>query len=254
MSIGLIISLVGILLILVLGYNIMLQYKIRVSAAKKQETARYLAIIDATEQLISHAHHVPFSRDLLLCLNTRILDALESMRELDPTNKHLKQRVADVTAQINKLREMPQESGDTPSFKVPSNDKQAIALLKLVKRLRETIRSEHNKGRLETHAFVSENGRLETIQLRINIENLVKRTNDAIIRGQIGTAIQLLKKGIDVLNQKNDIYSIQAREKLQAMYDDLENNRRNKRSAEVEQEEKERDDDLAALFGDKKKW
>lgn len=101
---------------------------------------------------------------------------------------------------------------------------------------------------------MSENGRLETIQLRINIENLVKRTNDAMIRGQLGTAIQLLKKGIDVLSQKNDAYAIQAREKLQAMYDDLENNRRNKRSAVVEQEEKERDDDLAALFGDKKKW
>lgn len=254
MSIGLIISLVGALLILVLGYNIMLQYKIRLSTAKKQETARYLAIIDATEQLISHAHHIPFSRDLLLCLNTRILDALESMHELDSGNKHLKQRIADVTAQINKLREVQQESGETPSFKVPSNDKQAIALLKLVKRLRETIRSEHNKGRLDTHAFVAENGRLETIQLRINIENLVKRTNDAMIRGQIGTAVQLLKKGIDVLSQKNDVYSIQAREKLQAMYDDLESNRRMKRSVAQEQEEKERDDDLAALFGDKKKW
>ncbi len=254
MSIGLIITLVSVLLLLVLGYNIMLQYKLKVNAAKKQETTRYIAIIDATEQLISNAHHIPFSRNLLQCLNTRILDALEGMQELDQQNKHLKQRIVDVKAQLDKLKELNQDDIEAPHFKVPSNDRQAIAMLKLVKRLRETIRSEHNKGRFETHAYIAENGRLESIQLRINIENLVKRTNDAIIKGQIGTAIQLLKKGIDVLSQKNDIFSIQARDKLQVMYDDLENNRRNKRSPQMEQEEKERHEDLAALFGDKKKW
>lgn len=253
MSTGLIITLVGILLILILGYNIMLQYKVKVNAAKKQETARYTAIIDATEQLISNAHHIPFSRDLLICLNTRILDALENMLDLNPENKTLKQRVADVRNHIAKMRESTEEINNAP-FRVPSNDKQAIGMLKLVKRLRETIRSEHNKGRFETQAFINENARLESIQLRINIENLIKRTNEATVRGQIGTAVQLLKKGIDVLSQKNDPFAVQAREKLQSMYDDMENSRKEKRSTEQEQEEEERTSDIEMLFGDKKKW
>jgi hypothetical protein len=256
MGIGLIITLVGILLLMVLGYNIMLQYKVKVRAAKKQETARYLAIIDATEQLISNAHHIPYSKELLVCLNTRILDALENMQDLDPQNKHLKQRAADVKVQITNLKELS-TNNDSTGFKIPRNDKQAISMLKLVKRLRETIRSEHNKGRFETQAYVAENARLESIQLRINIENLIKRTNDAVIRGQVGTAVQLLKKGIDVLSSKNDQYSIQAREKLQAIYDDMENNRKNLRDShtqQVEQESKERNQDLDAIFGDKKKW
>lgn len=254
MNIGLIIALVAILLVLVLGYNIMLQYKVKAETAKKQESSRYLQIIDATEELIGHAHHVPYSKELLVCLNTRILDALQSMYELDPKNKQLEQRVENVKQQIQQLQNN-HNGAESTTFKVPSNDKQAIVMLKLVKRLRETVRSEHNKGRFETQAYVTENARLETIQVRINIENVIKRSNDAIVRGQPGTAIQLLRKGIDALSTKNDNYSNQAREKLQAMFDDLEAKRQNKNAEELHQiEEDQRKTDMDALFGEKKKW
>ena len=193
MYIGLIIALVVILLALVLGYNVMLQYKVKVETAKKQESSRYIQIIDATEELIGHANHIPYSKELILCLNTRILDALQSMLDLDPKNKQLAQRVENVKQQIAQVKEnYPVNEG--MSFKVPSNDKQAIMMLKLVKRLRDTIRSEHNKGRFETQAYVAENSRLETIQIRINIENVIKRAKEATVRGQPGTALQLLRK------------------------------------------------------------
>ncbi|ENM5741268.1 hypothetical protein [Vibrio metoecus] len=254
MNIGLIIALVAILLILVLGYNIMLQYRVKVESAKKQESSRYVAIIDATEDLIGNAHHLPFSKELLVCLNSRILDALQSMYDLDPKNKQLAQRIENMKGQINHLQQS-HPGGESTSFKVPSSDKQAIIMLKLVKRLRDTIRSEHNKGRFETQAYVAENARLETIQIRINIENVIKRANDSILRGQPGTAIQLLRKGIDVLASKNDSYSNQAREKLQTMYDELEQKRQNKTASDLQQiEENERKSDMDVLFGEKKKW
>ncbi|MGF1694725.1 DNA repair protein [Vibrio lamellibrachiae] len=254
MNIGLIIALVAVLLVLVLGYNIMLQYKVKVETAKKQESARYIAIIDATEDLIGNAHHMPFSKELLVCLNSRILDALNNMHELDPKNKQLAQRLENMKQQITQLRDNYQ-GGDSTTFKVPSSDKQAIVMLKLVKRLRDTIRTEHNKGRFETQAYVAENARLESIQVRINIENVIKRANDAIVRGQPGTAIQLLRKGIDALSSKNDDYSNQARNKLQTMFDELEQKRQNKSAEDLQQiEEKEKEDDMDALFGQKKKW
>lgn len=254
MNIGLIIALVAILLILVLGYNIMLQYRVKVESAKKQESSRFVAIIDATEDLIGNAHHLPFSKELLVCLNNRILDALQSMYDLDPKNKQLAQRIENMKGQINHLQQN-HPGGESTSFKVPSSDKQAIIMLKLVKRLRDTIRSEHNKGRFETQAYVAENARLETIQIRINIENVIKRANDSILRGQPGTAIQLLRKGIDVLAAKNDSYSNQAREKLQTMYDDLEQKRQHKSASDLQQiEENERKSDMDVLFGEKKKW
>ncbi|MGC9403844.1 DNA repair protein [Vibrio genomosp. F10 str. 9ZC157] len=254
MNIGLIIALVAVLLVLVLGYNIMLQYKVKVETAKKQESARYIAIIDATEDLIGNAHHIPFSKDLLVCLNNRILDSLQNMFELDPKNKQLAQRLENMKQQITQLKENYQ-GGDSTTFKVPSSDKQAIVMLKLVKRLRDTVRSEHNKGRFETQAFVAENARLETIQVRINIENVIKRANDSIVRGQPGTALQLLKKGIDALSSKNDAYSNQAREKLEGMFNDLEQKRQNKNAEDLQGiEEREKEDDMEALFGQKKKW
>ncbi|CAH0526505.1 DNA repair protein [Vibrio hippocampi] len=250
MNIGLIIVLVALLLVLVLGYNIMLQYKLKAETARRQESARYLAIIDATEELIGGATYLPYSKELLLCLHTRILDCLTSMKELDPKNKHLSQRVESANNQIAQLNEN-YEVDESVSFKVPSNDKQAIVMLKLVKRLRDTIRSEHNKGRMDTQSYMIENGRLETIQIRINIENLVKRAHESMSKNQPGTAIQLLKKGIDALNTKNDNYSIQAKEKLTEMLNKLQD----ANPVKVEDSQQtERDEDLAALFGEKKKW
>ncbi|PJC87636.1 DNA repair protein [Vibrio sp. HA2012] len=254
MSIGLIIALVAVLFVLIIGYNIMLQYKTRIETMKKQEASRFLAIIDATEDLIGNAHHLPFSLDLLVCLNQRILDALESMLELDPKNRQLAQRVENMKMQIQQLKES-YTGGESTTFKVPSSDKQAIIMLKLVKRLRDTIRSEHNKGRFNTQAYVTENARLETIQIRINIENVIKRANEAVVRNQVGTARQLLKKGIDVLSSKNDAYSIQAKDKLTSMLGELDQNKKDQNAEELlAMEEKERSSDMEALFGAKKKW
>ncbi|MGP8304628.1 DNA repair protein [Vibrio sp. YIC-376] len=254
MSIGLIIALVAVLLVLILGYNIMLQYKVKIETARRQESSRYVSLIDSTEDLLGHAHHIPFSFELLLCLNNRILDALENMQQFDPRNKQLAQRIENLKQQIVQLK-INEHAGESTTFKMPSSDKQAIAMLKLVKRLRETIRNEHNKGRLDTQTYVAENTRLETIQIRINIENVIKRANDSIARGQPGTALQLLRKGIDVLSTRNDTYSIQAKQKLEEMLGDLDKRRQDKSDAEMQQlADKERDNDMQVLFGEKKKW
>ncbi|MGR5360308.1 DNA repair protein [Vibrio mediterranei] len=253
MNIGLIIALVALLLVLILGYNIMLQYKLKAEATRRQESARYVALIDATEELISGASYLPYSKELMLCLHNRILDALMNMHELDPKNKHLVQRVESAKGQVQQIQDS-YEGNDATSFKVPTSDKQAIIMLKLVKRLRDTVRTEHNKGRMDTQSYMVENARLETIQIRINIENVVKRAHESIAKGQPGTAAQLLKKGIDALSTKNDNYSMQAKEKLSEMLEQLQNSRQAKAEEKQQQTNRERDDDINALFGEKKKW
>ncbi len=253
MNIGLIIALVALLLVLILGYNIMLQYKLKAEATRRQESARYVALIDATEELISGASYLPYSKELMLCLHNRILDALMNMYELDPKNKHLAQRVESAKGQVQQIQDS-YEGNDATSFKVPTSDKQAIIMLKLVKRLRDTVRTEHNKGRMDTQSYMVENARLETIQIRINIENVVKRAHESIAKGQPGTAAQLLKKGIDALSTKNDNYSMQAKEKLSEMLEQLQNSRQAKAKEKQQQTNRERDDDINALFGEKKKW
>ena len=128
-------------------------------------------------------------------------------------------------------------------------------MLKLVKRLRDTVRNEHNKGRFDTQSYVAENARLEDIQVRINIENVIKRAKDSISRGQPGTAIQLLRKGIDALATKNDAYSTQAKENLQQMADELNQKRQDKNEQDLQHmQSKEREDEMEVLFGQRKKW
>ncbi|WP_318468008.1 DNA repair protein [Photobacterium leiognathi] len=253
MSIPLVIGLIGLLLALIIGYNVIIQYRQRIEAIKQQELAKHIAIIDATEELIGNAHHLPYSKELLVCLNQRIVDALQQMSEASPNDRSLTQRIKNVTEQIAHL-ESSYNNADITPFKVPSTDKQAIGMLQLVKRLKTVIKNEHSKGRMGTQAFVNENARLESIQLRINIENVVKRANEARIKGQIGTAKQLLKKGIDVLSAKNDNYANQAREKLQLMLDEIDN----KQSMNYEQERQQQldkvQDDLDVLFQPKRKW
>ncbi|MCG7496082.1 DNA repair protein [Vibrio sp. Of7-15] len=254
MNIALIVGLFALLLALIIGYNVIIQYRSRIESAKKQEAAKHIAVIETTEELMGNAHHLPYSKELLVCLNQRVLDALQAMYDIDPTNRTLAQRIANMEEQLRQLKEN-YAGGESTNLKVPSNDKQAIMMLKLVKRLRDTLRSEHKKGRVNTQVFVAENARLESIQVRINIENVVKRANDAITRGQVGTAKQLLKKGIDALSTKNDGYSNKARARLQSMLDEIDNKKKQQHDEERKQhQDKHKDDDIDVLFQPKKKW
>lgn len=253
MSMPLIIGLVSLLLVLIVGYNIIIQYRQKLESSKQQELAKFIAIIDATEELIGYAHLLPYSKELLVCLNRRVLFSLESMRETDPSDKSLPQRINNVSEQIRQLQET-YSNDDVASFKVPSTDKQAIVMLQLVKRLKNVIKGEHSKGRMPTQAFVAENARLEGIQLRVNIENVIKRANDARLKRQLGTAKQLLKRGIEVLSSKNDNYANQAREKLMQMLNEIDNSQNRNHEQERQQMIEKEQDELDVLFQPKRKW
>lgn len=251
MNIALVVGLCVILLGLIVGYNIMAQQRQRVESTKRQEMAKYIAVIDATEELIGNAHNLPYSGALLICLNQKILDALKTMHEIDKSDRSLPQRITDVQNQINQIKQSYQNKEST-SFRVPDSDREAISMLKLVKRLRAVIKAEHTKGRLQTQAFVAENARLEQMQMKINVENVLKRVNDAKIKGQMGTAQQLLKKALDVVSAKNDPYCQSAKENLSAMLEDV-NAALNESTAAQKPKDKE-SDELDELFAPKKKW
>ncbi len=254
MNMGLVIALVAVLLVLVIAYNIMLQYRVKAESIRKQEFAKHNTIIEATEELIGNAHHLPYSKELLVVLNTRILYAIESMAEVEKSPS-LHQRSANVKQQIDKLSQMA-DGQESTTFKSPTNDKQALSMLKLVKRLRDIVKSEHNKGRMDTQTFVNENARLESMQMRIHIENLIKRAKESLLRGQAGTARQLLQKGIDALSSKNDSYSNNATQKLESLLAELDKRQQDKQAEELQAiEDREKASEIDVVFGgEKKKW
>lgn len=251
MNIALVVGLCVILLGLIVGYNVMTQQRQRVESTKRQEMAKYIAVIDATEELIGNAHNLPYSGALLICLNQKILEALKTMHEIDKSDRSLPQRIIDVQNQVNQIKQSYQNKEST-SFRVPDSDREAISMLKLVKRLRAVIKAEHTKGRLQTQTFVNENARLEQMQMKINVENVLKRVNDAKIKGQMGTAQQLLKKALDVVSTKNDPYCQSAKEKLSEMLVEI-NAALNESTAAQPIKNKE-GDELDELFAPKKKW
>lgn len=250
MNIALIVGLCVILLGLIVGYNVMSQQRQRVESSKRQEMAKYIAVIDATEELIGNAHNLPYSGPLLVCLNQKILDALKTMNEIDKNDRSLPQRIADVQAQVNQIKQTYQNKEST-SFRVPDSDREAISMLKLVKRLRAVIKAEHTKGRLPTQAFVAENARLEQMQMKINIENVLKRVNEAKVKGQLGTAQQLLKKALDVVGAKSDPYCQSVKDNLATMLDEV-NAALNK--GNLPKPKNEENKELDELFAPKKKW
>ncbi|SMY32291.1 DNA repair protein [Photobacterium andalusiense] len=253
MSIPLVIGLISLLLILIIGYSVIIQYRQRLESAKQQELAKQVAIIDATEELISNASHLPYSKELLVCLNKRILYALESIAEIDTKDRTLKQRIQHVSEQLTYL-ETHFDQTNVVQFQVPNSDRQAIGMLQLVKRLKSVLKGEHGKGRIATQAYVQENTRLDNMQLRINIENVVKRANDARLKRQFGTAKQLLKKGIDVLSSRNDSYATKALQKLQYMLNEIDNNMSVSSEQERQQLLDKDNDELDVLFQPKRKW
>ncbi|MGL5567259.1 MAG: hypothetical protein ACRDC4_16155, partial [Plesiomonas sp.] len=64
MNLMLFFVLLGVLLLLVIGYNVIVQNRARIEHEKKIESQKLKAIIDETDQLLSQINIIPFSRDL----------------------------------------------------------------------------------------------------------------------------------------------------------------------------------------------
>ena len=80
-------------------------------------------------------------------------------------------------------------------FKTPESDRQAIQMLQLAKKMRAVLRSSNNKGKMNPQGFAQEDRRLELMQLKINIANLLKRAADAQIQGSTAPAASSTPRG-----------------------------------------------------------
>lgn len=245
---------IGALLFLIIGYNIVQQYKQKLEADRRALMAKQKMIIEEAEEILLNANRLPFSKTLVLLMQTRIHDALKSILQAAPGMDSVRQRLQDVQAQIKYVQENYQTS-DESSFRAPDSDQQALQMLQVVKKIRAVVRVEHNKGKIDPQAFVSEDRRLELMLLKINIANLTQRAFESRMQRQFGTAKQLFTKGISALAAINDKDPW-----LIAREDEMRNALRDMNQQIEEASQKERDemqekkDDLDVLFQPKKKW
>lgn len=250
--------LIALLLFVLIGYNIVQQYKQKVESEKRIAISKQRAVIIEVDELLLSATRMPFSKSLLLILQNRIRNALLLMLKKSPTNELIREHLKNTDAQIQQLRNNytpPDES----IFRTPESDRDAIALLQVTKKIRAVLRSEHAKGKINTEVFVAEDRRLEIMQLKINLENSLKRIFDAKLNKQFGTANQMINKLLPILDGITDKDSYLEKRHKQLL--DIKNEIKeflvkhsDKQLQQIQAKEAEKQNDLDVIFQDKKKW
>jgi hypothetical protein len=254
----LIFSLIGLLLFILIGYNIVQQYKQKIEAEKRISIAKQRAVVVEVDELLLNATRIPFSKSLLLILQNRIRNALKIMISISPATPAIKEHLNNTEAQIQQIKNHytpPDES----VFRTPDSDKEALALLQVTKKIRAVLRSEHAKGKISTEIFVGEDHRLEIMQLKINLENSMKRVVEAKLNEQFGSANQMINKLLKVLStiSDKDAYLERKQQELIAYKAEIKTHLVKTNDDELKamkEKEEEKKNDLDELFADKKKW
>lgn len=251
-EIGLSIVLLAILVAGLVVTQAVAQQKERKRLEDRKEIARCRNQIDITQDLLQNIQHIPHTTVLLYCLQKNIERALEEILMVDSGNKIYSGDLLEIQAKINELN-----LEDTQVFNklnVPKADKAAIAMLKLVKASKGMVRRGFSRGNINNDLFSTEMRRLEEIEVRINIENISSKIMLSIKSGHMGTAIQLLKKGISLLESKDDAYSESALAKMKDKLESLTSATKRKNDAARDEAIEKEKDELDELFTPKKKW
>jgi hypothetical protein len=250
-----IIILIVLLVVGAIFINAFQQHKEKAEAEKRNELAKQKMIIDETENLIVATSTFPISKKLISIMHQRVLNALKLMNELNPKAKDITQRINDAAEQVKTIDvDTPPPSAD--SFNLPDNEKQIIVYIQGVKKLRQFLRIENSKGKIEGAVFQQEDKLLELLQLRINIETLTKRADAAMSTNMLGSARQYLEKAITALNSSSqqDEFIVSRRKELEHKLKVIQDNLKNTNSLDVKRKQEEEKDDLDELFAPKKKW
>jgi hypothetical protein len=261
MTFTLVLILIGALLLLIIVISIIQQQKERAEAERRTEIARQRAIIDETESVLSNTAMVPCSSNIILILYKRIQDALQT--SIQNTSGQIQgeyqRRQADVQTQINTLSANTPQTPAIESFRLPDNDKQILALVKTLKMLKAILRAEHNKGKVQPSVFSEEEGRIDSLQLRINVDSMLSRARSANVMKQYGSSKQMVTKALATLHAikaltPNDPFIARKVDEAKLLLDEIMGAQKGAEPNAPKPKNDEEEDDLDMLFQRKKKW
>ncbi|MCL1094995.1 hypothetical protein [Shewanella kaireitica] len=250
--------LIGVLLLLIIGISIIQQQKARVEAERRTELARQRAIIDETEGVLSNTGLIPCSSNIVLILYKRIEEALVIAASLSPAQKNdYERRLFDLRAQIEALNNAPKSAPAIEMFRLPDNDRQVLTLVQTLKKMKAILRAEHNKGRVEPSNFAQEELRIDSLQLRINVDSMLARGRAACFMKQYGSAKQMVTKALSTLHTikaqtPNDPFIAKKVDEAKTMLDEIMGAQ--KMAQPQVAAAKEDEDDIDVLFQPKRKW
>lgn len=254
-----VIALVVALVVLAIIINAVQQHKEKVETEKRNELAKYKNIIEETENLLLNIVDIPVSQQLNIILHQRILDAVKSMSELVPDSSDLLQRLADTENRIKNINtQKPSTTNQNAEeeFTLPDDERATISLIQGIKKLRSALRAEHTKGKIDSQLYITEDRRLDILQLRINVESLIKRGNLARQSKMLGSARQYYEKAIatmDAQNNKSD-YSAKRKKEVAQILQSITEELKTSNTKDRLKKQADEQDDLDILFQPKKKW
>lgn len=255
--IAIIVGLIIALIIIVVVVTSIQQHKEKLEAEKRVKVAKQKAIIDESEALIFNLANLPNNPNIVKILNRRSLNAAKTMQELMPEVKGIKKRVQELKYRLKASEDLADnQAGVDESFILPDNEQQLVSILQCIKKLRVLLKSEQSKGALDAQTFTAEDKKLASMQLKINIESLVKRGTQAFNKEMLGSARQYFEKALQSLANstvKNDYVAAKHAEISQQL-EDISDALKNTNAKDAAKKAKSEENELDLLFQPKKKW
>ncbi|MEM5496066.1 hypothetical protein WNY77_01520 [Paraglaciecola mesophila] len=235
--------------------NAVQQHRNKVESEKRVEVAKQKNVVDETEEILLATEHITVSQQLKFIFQQRIVNALKIIAQVNPGVMDINSRIESAG---NKLKELSanQEPISADTFSLPNSDKQVVAYIKCVKKMRGLLRSEYTKGRVDSSAFMVEDKYLERLQLRANVETLMRRGESSMQAQQLGSARQCIEKAITALDSQSqpDDYIIQRKQELELQLKQIQDSLRSANTEDVRKRKESERNELDELFSEKKKW
>jgi hypothetical protein len=246
---------IGFFVLLLIIATIMQQQRSRVELEQRTEVSRLTITIDETEDLLSRIANIPVTKALMIIMHNRILETQKSIITIN-NDKNLVAQINDRQQLIESIANSFQSKG-LDTFRLPSDDREVLQMVQLLKKLKGLINNEHKRGRINPEIFANEIKRADLMQIRININSIIARAKSAVEAKQSGSARTYLDKAIKTLkaiNSESDAFVNAKLDQAQLMLSKLD-------QVKIDRDErvkKEKDDksstDLDIIFQPKKKW
>jgi len=252
-----IVGLIVALILFVVVVNAVQQHKEKQQADKKIKVAKQKAIIDESEVLIQNLGSLPSSPNLVKILNKRSLNAVKAMQVLTPETKGIKSRIQELNARLEAATDLAaNQSKEEEIFMVPDNDQQILTILQCIKKIRVILKSEQSKGVVDAQTFTKEDNRLDAMQLKINIESLVKRGTQAQSKEMLGSARQYFEKALQTLatHPIKTEYVATKQVDITNQLANISDSLKSTNAQDAEKKAKSEENELDVLFQPKQKW
>ena len=235
--------------------NAVQQHKNRVESERKSQISKQRNIIDNTEAALMGAEQIPISQRLIFIMQRRILAAMKAANQVGDKVNGSNERIR-ATEELLKTIDVTKPPPSEDSFQLPQADKQVILFIRGIKNLRTLLRHEFKKNRVDSRIFLAEDRLLERLQLRANVDTLMRRGDIAIKNNQLGSARQCLEKAIGALSAQpiQDEFITVRKAQIEEQLYNLESNLKNANSRDVAKKEELEKNELDELFAEKKKW